>query len=143
MTAKEETTINDRVLQVINHYNLNRNKFSKALGLNNSMTINNIVGGRRSKPSYDILRKIAERFPVNPSWLLLGKGAMFLDDENTKNDLKIPGYNKMEVNKIMEAILLDSEKFEQHPMFAKYVESKCDKAIIAYQNQLLLDYKKG
>lgn len=76
--------VNDRIEQVMLHYSLNKNSFSKRIGLTNNVTIGNIVGGRRSKPSYDVLTKIMETFPeVNPHWLMTGEGEMI-----SKYDLK-------------------------------------------------------
>ena len=133
----EETTINDRIEQIIYHYKLNNSRLSKKIGLKSSTTINNIVSGRRSKPSYDVLRKIAEHFPVNPSWLLLGKGPMLLDAEN---DLKS---NKIGGKEIVEIILETPEEFEKNPAFAKYLESKCYKAVVEHQDEMLLKFKKS
>lgn len=136
MGTKRETTINDRIEQIITHYSLNKNNFSKEIGLSNNMTITNIVGSRKSKPGYDVLRKIAERFPVNPSWLLMGKGPMLLDaeDELEREDT--------EIDKIANAIVRSPEKYEKNPVFAKYLENERNKAIVANQNKLLLKLKK-
>jgi transcriptional regulator with XRE-family HTH domain len=46
------------------------------------------------------------------------------------------------IDNIVDAILLYPEKFEENLRFRKYIESKCDKAIIAYQKELLDEYKK-
>ena len=136
MDTKKETTINDRIQQIIDHYNLNKNSFSREIGLGNNMTITNIVGSRKSKPGYDVLRKIAECFPVNPGWLLTGKGAMFTDTEDALKSEDI------ETERIANAIVHAPEKFEKNPVFARYLESKCANAIVANQNELLLNFKK-
>lgn len=122
----EKETVNDRIQKIIDHYSLNKSSFSKAIGLGNSMTITNIVTGRKNKPSYDVLRKIVEHFPINPSWLLVGKGAMILDaKEELENEA-------MEVDKIVNAILQFPEKFEKNLMFAKYMENERHKAIVEH-----------
>ena len=122
----EKETVNDRIQKIIDHYKLNKSSFSKAIGLGNSMTITNIVTGRKNKPSYDVLRKIVECFPINPSWLLIGKGAMLLDAEEEL------GRDTIEVDKIVNAILRFPEKFENNLMFAKYLESERSKAIVEH-----------
>ena len=131
----EQTTVNDRIEQIINHYNLNKNSFSKEIGTG-SMTITNLVSLRKSKPGYDILRKIAERFPINLNWLILGKGPMLLGDEDEleRND---------ETDKIAHAIVRSPEKFEKNPLFAKYMENERSKAVIAHQDEFLLKLKKS
>ena len=56
---------------------MNNNSFSKAIGLSNNVTIGNIVGGRMSKPGYEILNSIALSFDsINTDWLLTGRGEM-------------------------------------------------------------------
>ena len=131
MNTNEETTINDRIGQIIYHYKLNNSSLGKRIGLNSGGTITNIVSGRKSKPSYDILRKIAEVFPVNTDWLLLGKGPMLRDNEDDTEN------NKMEMDKIVEMILESPEEFEKNKAFASYIERKCDKAIIAHYDNLM------
>ena len=126
MNTKEETTINDRIQQIIDHYNLNKNSFSKKIGLSGSMTITNIVSGRKSKPSYDVLRKIAETFPINLTWLILGKGSMLLD---TGDELESYDF---EVDNIVNTIMRSPEKFEKNPIFAKYLENERNKAIVEH-----------
>ncbi len=136
MSSKQETTINERIQQIIDHYNLNKNSFSKRIGLSGNMTITNIVSGRKSKPSYDVLRKIAEAFPINLSWLILGKGPMLLNAGNESESYDI------EVDDIVNTIMRSPEKFEKHPMFAKYLENERYKAVVEHQDELLLKIKK-
>ncbi|MEM9685880.1 MAG: helix-turn-helix transcriptional regulator [Bacteroidota bacterium] len=127
---KEETTINDRIEQLIHHYKLNNTNFSKAIGVKSS-TINNIVSGRKSKPSYEVLRKIAAHFPVNTDWLLLGKGPMLPDTGTHLDDAA------SEVAKISNAIVYAPEKFKKNPIFANFLENEQNKAVIAYYDRLL------
>ncbi len=71
------SNINNRILQVIDYLGLNRNSFSKKIGIDNNVTIGNIVGGRQNKPSYDVLEKILQTFDsINSEWLITGKGEM-------------------------------------------------------------------
>lgn len=37
----------------------------------------------KTKPGYNFLTKLAAVFNVNPSWILLGKGPMFIKDDET------------------------------------------------------------
>lgn len=73
--------VNDRIQQIIDSKGFNKNTFSAKIGLSNNVTVGNIVGGRRSSPSYEVLLKIAEAFPdINPGWLLTGNGNMYVQD---------------------------------------------------------------
>ncbi|MEM9687218.1 MAG: helix-turn-helix transcriptional regulator, partial [Bacteroidota bacterium] len=105
-------------------------QFSVAIGVKGS-TINNIVAGRKSKPSYEVLRKIAAHFPVNTDWLLLGKGPMLPDTGAHLDDAD------SEVAKIASAIVYAPEKFKQNPIFANFLENERHKAVIAYYDRLL------
>jgi len=73
----EDTTINSRLVQLIDSLNLNNNSFAIAMNTHGSV-IGNITGGRKGKPSFDLLEKIAKAFPaVNMDWLVRGVGEIF------------------------------------------------------------------
>lgn len=79
--------INERIRILVDYLGLNINSFSRKIGLDNGVTIGNIVGGRRSKPSYGIIMAILEAFDwVSPVWLLTGKGPMNVDKNEPKSD---------------------------------------------------------
>lgn len=54
--------------------------FSDSIGVNVTV-IFNIIKGRRSKPSFELLVKILEKYEkLNAEWLIRGEGAMWNDD---------------------------------------------------------------
>lgn len=70
-------TINERLSLLIKALELNNNSFAKKLNVNPAVTFN-IIEGRRTKPSYDLLEKIIFSFDnINLYWLLKGEGDMF------------------------------------------------------------------
>ncbi len=70
-------TINERLSLLIKTFGLNNNSFAKRLDVNPAVTFN-IIEGRRTKPSYDLLEKIIFTFDnINLYWLLKGEGEMF------------------------------------------------------------------
>ena len=70
-------TINERIKIVIDHYKMNQNSFSKAIGLNNNTTIGNIVSTRMNAPSFDVLLRIMQTFvDISADWLITGNGEM-------------------------------------------------------------------
>lgn len=70
-------TINDRISILITVLNSNPNYFAETLGVK-SPIIYNIIKGRRSKPSYDVLQKILTIYSsVNANWLLNGDGEIW------------------------------------------------------------------
>lgn len=74
-----ETQIGKRFEELMRSEGLNNNTFSIKIGVTQP-AISKIISGD-SKPSFAVLEKTMEMFPnVNPSWLLLGKGKMLLDE---------------------------------------------------------------
>lgn len=60
---------------------LNKNSLSVELGFKSNTTIGQIVNGRNN-PSFDVMQRIAIRFPeINYHWLLTGRGRMLLEEE--------------------------------------------------------------
>lgn len=69
-------TINERFEELIKKlYNGNKRAFATTLGISPTV-IENVVGKRRGKPSYDVIEKICANANVSPDWLLTGKGNM-------------------------------------------------------------------
>ena len=69
--------VNDRILYLIeNQLGGNKKKFAERIGFAPQVVFN-IVSGRKSKPSFDVLEAIVSSFDeISPKWLLTGKGAM-------------------------------------------------------------------
>lgn len=78
-------SINTRISLVIRELGLNNNSFAKAIGVSPTVTFN-VISGRNTKPSYDLLEKIVFTFDnLNTEWLLRGKGSMFLNNTITQS----------------------------------------------------------
>lgn len=72
--------INDRLNRLITIMEMNPTSFSDSVGVNVTV-IFNIIKGRRSKPSYDLILKILRTYEnLNAEWLIKGDGAMWNDD---------------------------------------------------------------
>ena len=69
--------VNDRILYLIDsQLGGNKKKFAERIGFAPQVVFN-IVSGRKSKPSFDVLEAIISSFDeISPEWLLTGKGAM-------------------------------------------------------------------
>ncbi len=69
--------ISDRIQYLIdNQYSSNKKKFADSIGYS-PQVVSNIVAGRRTKPSYDVLNAIiSTNVYINSEWLLTGKGEM-------------------------------------------------------------------
>ena len=90
---KNISTIDERILQIIDiQCNGNKKKFSDMIGYA-PQVISNIVSGRKTNPSFEVLNAILSTFDdFSAEWLVLGKGEM----------LKIQGVNQPEVLSLTE-----------------------------------------
>lgn len=78
------SVVNDRLLELIKELKMNKNSFSIKINVAPAV-INNIIGGRRSRPSFDVMDKIKSKFPqVNMEWFVAGNGDMFLNDQTAQ-----------------------------------------------------------
>ena len=69
-------SINERLKTIIEEqYNGNKRAFSIAIGVTPTV-IENVVGSRQGKPSFDVLEKICANANISPAWLLMGEGDM-------------------------------------------------------------------
>lgn len=85
-------TINERVDTIITElYNGNKRAFSIFIGVSPTV-IENVVGTRQGKPSYDVLEKICAKANISGDWLLTGKGSM-LKGEKTQETPSVTDYN--------------------------------------------------
>lgn len=75
-------TINERITQIINDlFEGNKRAFSIAVGVSPAV-IENIVGKRKSAPSFEVTSKIVSSIDnINTEWLIAGKGNMLKSTE--------------------------------------------------------------
>ncbi|MDQ1085679.1 helix-turn-helix transcriptional regulator [Siphonobacter sp. SORGH_AS_1065] len=79
------TTVNQRMQELIKTLKMNPSSFAKSIGKPHS-TIANVTDGR-SKPGFDILELILEKYPeINPLWFIRGIGEMFQPMTNVSAD---------------------------------------------------------
>lgn len=68
--------VSDRLLQLIQHYDISTLEFSKLIGFERADKIYNILNGKFN-PSFEILVAITNKFvEVNIDWLITGNGTM-------------------------------------------------------------------
>lgn len=98
------STINDRIEQLISHFTKgNKRAFAIKSGLAPTV-LENIVGKRGGKPSFDVLEKIVCAFAtINANWLITGSGSMEKEHFNYSSVSEpIIGYNTTESERIQE-----------------------------------------
>ncbi len=85
-------TINNRLIEVMNAFGLNKNQFAVRLNVHPTV-VHNIVGdkGRGNKPSFDFISKVMYSFDsINGHWLLTGKGNMLLEKKDSQAPDELP-----------------------------------------------------
>lgn len=77
LDINEIGTVAERITQLVNHFcQGNKAAFGRAADIQSGV-LAGIVGGRESKPGFEILQKLLTAYPtVSPDWLLFGRGPM-------------------------------------------------------------------
>lgn len=101
---KKITTINDRISYIVNNqFNGNKKKFAESIGFA-AQVVSNIVSGRRSKPSFDVINAmLSTNDDLSAKWLITGKGNIY----ETKNDLAT--ISKIVESKVPQVITVDRQ----------------------------------
>lgn len=73
-------TINERFSELIKTlYKGNKRAFATAIGVS-ATVVENVVGKRQGKPSYDVIDNVCAKANISPEWLLTGRGSMLRAD---------------------------------------------------------------
>ncbi len=74
----------ERIELLIEYLHLNKNSFSKEIGLKNNGTIGRLINEKRV-PSQETIDRIIARFPqISYDWLKMGVGEMLVGSQNTE-----------------------------------------------------------
>ena len=77
--------INERIKLIRKHLGLNQKEFGDILGVS-QRAVSNWESGR-NEPSIEVLNSISTKWAINPTWLLTGRGEMFLNQEEKPKSL--------------------------------------------------------
>lgn len=115
--------INDRVDLLIQEISGgNKRAFSQKIGVS-ATVIENIVGSRKGKPSFDVLEKIMYAIEnINADWLLTGRGSMLKLDEPSSNNQFIKGNSNNMVGGNGNISVDDKESKQSSTIIAEYNE---------------------
>lgn len=79
--------INKRIVVLMDYFGYNKSTFAEFVDVSQPI-ITHITNGR-NKPGMDIIQKLLIKIPdLNPNWLLIGEGDMFLKQEEKKKKIK-------------------------------------------------------
>ncbi len=143
---KKISNINERILYLIeNQYNDNQKKFAESIGYS-AQVVFNIVSGRKTNPSYEVLNAIlSTNDDISPDWLLTGKGPE-LRNKNLLNNNKnlIPLYNDVasiggitELNASIDAVSSTTEYIDAGDWFPGA------NAAIRHYGDSMIEYPSG
>ncbi|APD06889.1 hypothetical protein UJ101_01370 [Flavobacteriaceae bacterium UJ101] len=127
----------DRVKIIINKNRLSISAFEKKVGLSNN-TIQ-IALKRGSNLKDETLNSILNVFPdINPTWLLTGRGNMFLElDFTSEPDSNYPSLDEEKIQYVIDRF----ESCKKHPVLGKLIELEKQLAVKESLSQILV--KKG
>lgn len=112
------TDVNDRVKYIADTlYNGNVNDMCRAIGVKQA-TMNEIVAGSLSKPSFEVINAIISNTEVNSTWLITGEGEMLLKDHlietESQNEKGVPYYEDIQATG---GIITSYEDYPETPSF--------------------------
>lgn len=82
-------TINERfetIIEVL--FRGNKRAFAKAVGISPTV-VENVVGARQGKPSYDVIEKVCANANISAEWLIMGKGNLVTDMFEIRKPLRL------------------------------------------------------
>lgn len=96
LVIEEIGTVGERINRLVDHFcKGNKTAFGRAADIQSGV-LAGIVGGRGSKPGFEILQKLLTAYPtVEPTWLLFGRGPM-LAGENVTLVQELPKLPKLD-----------------------------------------------
>ena len=123
-------TINERMNHIIKElYGGNKRAFANAIGVS-ATVIENVVGTRQGKPSYDVLEKVCANANISAEWLLMERGEMLYNstsqtqytppDQNTHYFIEKIAEQAEEIGKLKEQVSYWVHNNRLHPM--QYVQ---------------------
>jgi len=138
--------ISDRIQYIIdNQHNGVRKRFAERIGFS-PQVIANIVSGRKSKPSFDVLNSIiSTNDDISAYWLLTGKGEMLKNTVTAKdsNAKDVLNYKEKYIELLEENRNLSINNIKLHKKVYSLQEGKIDSSYrIASEPEELKEYSK-
>lgn len=137
------TMVNDRLHHLIHVLGMNPTSFAESVEVNVTV-IFNIIKGRRSKPSFDLLSKIFARYDtLSSEWLVNGEGTIWKEEVVTSGQIAPASVNlENRVKELFVKIRLeypssyDAEELEELVTFLiRETNEQKQKLIMMYDRQ--------
>ncbi|OJJ21192.1 hypothetical protein BKI52_11535 [marine bacterium AO1-C] len=131
----------ERLRNLIEELNMNKNSFSVKLGVSPTI-IHNIIDGRGSKPSYEVLHKIVTTFKnVNAYWLLMGDGDMLI--QSTEKEKLVLSKSELELKNEKITLYEELLKAKEETIISQKSENQLLKKEIQRLEQALESTQKS
>lgn len=141
----------DRINMLLKAKNITVSQFTQAIKIQRS-GMSHILSGR-NKPSLDFVLRVLKRYPeINPSWLLLGEGEMYLSDKidvqtsmfSDKNEREDIEHTLVEDNQSTETLSKETKKtIDTIPIIGNKPQTrKIEKIIVLYSDNTFDEYLK-
>ena len=102
--------INERFCNIIRTlYGGNKSAFASAIGVAPSV-VENIVGKRQGKPSFDVIEKVCAIAEVNTIWLITGRGEAFDFRPDEKKEQTLNSSHSTGIEDKLLAIIQEKDK---------------------------------
>ena len=142
----------DRINMLLKAKNITVSQFTQAIKIQRS-GMSHILSGR-NKPSLDFVLRVLKHYPeINPSWLLLGEGEMYLSDKidvqtsmfSDKNEREDIEHTLIEDNQSTETLSKETKKtIHTIPIIGNKPQTrKIEKIIVLYSDNTFDEYLKG
>lgn len=129
----EIDNIGGRIAELMEYLGISPHEFAKRCGISSGQIISVNISGDH-KPSLTTLEKILERYPVNSSWLMLGKGNMWKEDYFQKRFESITSTPKSPSQQI--EVLLEAFEMNQRQFCQKTKVGTCTLSAIKNGNRI-------
>lgn len=146
----------DRINMLLKAKNISVSQFTQAIKIQRS-GMSHILSGR-NKPSLEFVLRVLKRYPeINPSWLLMGEGEMYISDKKDMQTTMFPTQQDTDYNKQTSydeeqnptTPLKDTEKpketieVETDTICEKPKSKTIEKIIVLYSDNTFDEYLKG
>lgn len=142
----EDTSINERVIQIMKLKNMSPSQFADITRLNRA-TVSQLTANRNN-PSFSTIMNILETFPeIDANWLLLGRKSTIQNTEKQEDNIVLQN-NQIDIfdtqqteNQSVELKNNQSQKNEVISQESNTISKKIEKIVIFYTDRSFSEYK--
>lgn len=142
----EDTSINERVIQIMKLKNMSPSQFADITRLNRA-TVSQLTANRNN-PSFSTIMNILETFPeIDANWLLLGRKSTIQSTEKQEDNIVLQN-NQIDIfdtqqteNQSVELKNNQSQKNEIISQESNTISKKIEKIVIFYTDRSFSEYK--